>query len=44
MRENNEKREDQSKPEECISVSDDLYFWNELRTIVEDGAEASQKE
>jgi hypothetical protein len=43
MREN-EKLENQDNQEECISVSDDRYFWNELHILVEDGVEASKKE
>ncbi|MBM6618670.1 hypothetical protein [Bacillus suaedaesalsae] len=29
---------------ECESIAEGSYFWNELRTIVEDGAANSDKE
>jgi hypothetical protein len=32
------------EPEECESISEDQYFWNELHIIVEDGVEASKEE
>lgn len=28
---------------ECESIAEGSYFWNELRTIVEDGAEATSE-
>jgi hypothetical protein len=44
MKENKEKLENEETLTECVSVSEDPYFWNELHTLVEDGVEASQQD
>lgn len=40
-----ELKNEMTEINECESIAEGSYFWSELRTIVEDGAEAtSEKE
>jgi hypothetical protein len=41
---NEKKKMEPVEPEECKSISEDKYFWNELHIIVEDGVNSSKEE